>query len=187
MCRTSELDHLIRRMMACGFSARHMGFPKPTGPWGAKLDEVWSRMAVGTIVALIGPNGRGKTQMAANLGARVLLTGGTVRYTKALSFFIEIRATYSGSTPSDKEVLDSYITPHVLVIDEIHQRGETDWESRVLTHLIDRRYDAQRDTILIGNQSKQDSLDALGESIESRIVECGGIVTCDWQNFRKAT
>jgi DNA replication protein DnaC len=68
----------------------------------------------------------------------------------------------------------------------MQERGETPWEDRLLTHLIDRRYASEKDTLLITNQSKESFIQSIGPSAASRIVEVGGIVTCDWPSYRKA-
>ena len=74
------------------------------------------------------------------------------------------------------------------MLDELQERGETPWEDRLLTHVIDRRYAAEKDTLLITNHSKEKFLESIGESVASRLVETGGIVNCSWASYRvKAT
>ena len=106
------------------------------------------------------------------------------RYCKIVEFFVQIRATYTSKTSSEELVIARHIHPDLLVLDEIGVRGETTFEDTMFTHLIDRRYDAMKDTILISNQTREGLLGSVGKSIESRLLESGGIITCDWASFR---
>jgi len=172
-------------MAASGVPLRHL---KQTAlendSWHAKLESVKGRIGEGVIVCLIGPRGTGKTQMAVSLARIVCRAGRSARYATAMGIFLELQETFDGGKKSSRGVIDEYTKPSLLIIDEMHERGETGWEDRVLTHLIDRRYGNLRDTILISNQTKDQMLAAVGPSVASRLSETGGIVTCDWKSFR---
>lgn len=152
--------------------------------WHTKFDSVKARLGEGFIVSLIGPRGTGKTQMATSLARLVCRAGRSARYATAMGIFLELQETFDGGKKSNRLVIDEYTKPSLLIIDEMHERGDTSWEDRVLTHLIDRRYGNLKDTILISNQTKDQMLAALGSSVASRLSETGGIVTCDWKSFR---
>lgn len=107
-----------------------------------------------------------------------------VRYTVALGFFLELRSAFGDRDHTERDVLQSYIDPNLIIIDEVQERGNTPWEDRMLTYLIDQRYAAKRDTVLIGNLTPDALAKSLGESIVSRLQECGEIVVCDWPSFR---
>jgi len=103
-----------------------------------------------------------------------------------MEFFLEIKASFRpDSTVTEKQVIEEFIRPKLLIIDETQERGETKWEDGLLTHLIDRRYRQERDTLLISNQTKEAFAESIGASIASRIIETGGIVLCNWPSFRK--
>ena len=88
---------------------------------------------------------------------------------------------------SEAAQFDKFTGPNLLVIDELAVRGETPYEDRVLTHILDSRYDAKRDTILISNQEPQNFTAIIGDSIRDRMHETGGIIECTWDSFRRAT
>lgn len=149
-------------------------------------------MGDGFIIALLGDRGTGKTQMAAELVRRWLRKQNTEHrtlncplYAKAMEIFMAIKSSY-GSDKSEKDVTLIFTRPKLLIIDEASERGETDWENRMMTYIIDKRYDAKLDTLLISNQRRDAFLEAVGDSITSRLVETGGIVECNWDSFRKA-
>ncbi len=103
-----------------------------------------------------------------------------------MGFFLDVKESFGGSG-SEKAVIDAYVKPAVLVLDEMQERGQTPWEDRLLTHLIDRRYAAKKDTLLLSNQTSKQFQEAMGESVVSRILQTGGIAVCDWESFRTKT
>jgi len=170
------------------------------GAWASAARDLCASMGSGCLIALLGPRGTGKTQLAVeacwttcqravNEFANRTTSEQTVKdapalYCKALEMFLTIRAGYKQDGPTEKELIKLFVKPDLLVIDEIQERGETEWEDRVLVHIIDRRYDDMRDTMLIGNLTEQRLADSAGPSVMSRMRECGRIVVCDWKGFR---
>jgi hypothetical protein len=69
------------------------------------------------------------------------------------------------------------------VIDECQERGETDWENRLLTYIVDKRYAQLRDTVLISNQTKDQFCKSMGSSIISRMQETGGSLNAHGSRF----
>lgn len=158
------------------------------------------------LVALIGIRGTGKTQIGVDLIRGVCEAeaekpkrqgsydtpapeGGwrretPARYVKAISLFVELRSAFRDGGPGEEAAIAPFCAVPLLVIDEIHERGNTAWEDRMLVHIVDRRYDAMLDTVLIGNVAPDQLQAQLGDSIVSRIQECGRVITCDWPSFR---
>ena len=107
-------------------------------------------------------------------------------YARTVELFMDIKTAYDPEGPTEASVLRRYALPALLVLDEAQERGDTDWENRMLTYLIDRRYGEMKDTLLVSNLKADDFRSAIGLSIYSRLVETGGIVVCDWPSFRAA-
>ncbi len=109
----------------------------------------------------------------------------TAKYTSAMDIFMEIKESYRTKEVSESAVMLAYRSPQLLVIDEITVRSDSAWENMLLTHLIDKRYCAKKDTILLGNcKDASEVVACVGASIASRIQECGCVVVCDWPSFR---
>ena len=141
---------------------------------------------VGTFVALSGPRGTGKTQLAACAMDRICRDGRTVRYVKAIDFFCEVKATFSPHVKeTESDVINRYAKPRLLVVDGVEERGHTCWEDRMLSLVIDRRYDAMLDTILVTNEREEEFVKSIGPSAASRLQETGGIILCAWPSFRE--
>lgn len=166
------------------------------------------------LTALVGPRGTGKTQMAAELGREAFRLAVAVAPTPASSYWGEgWERRYAADKRNQENVawaarwvnaldlfadlktrnievgesaaLAKWARPALLVIDEIQERGDTEFESRMLTNLIDKRYGAMKDTLIIGNLDSGEFQKRVGASIVSRMIECGGISVCNWPSFRK--
>lgn len=163
--------------------------------WLAAFEEAKKVIANGGFVALLGPRGPGKTQMAAEIARNGDYPedgpgvnhrhGKTALYRRAMDIFLDLRhANKNHVQSSEKEVLDQLASVGLLVIDEFQERGESEWENRVIKNLIDKRYAAERPTIVIANMKRQDMFAALGESIVDRARENGKSIEFTWPSYR---
>jgi DNA replication protein DnaC len=157
---------------------------KRDGAWGAAEKKITEKLGTGCFISLIGIRGCGKTQLGVEAIRHHTRKGKRARYCTVTEFFIEIKAAYSSQDRSEKDVLNEFSKPALLVIDEIGQRSESDWENRLLFELLNRRYNALKDTILISNQSADVFTKSLGPSLISRMQETGGIIECNWPSYR---
>jgi DNA replication protein DnaC len=86
---------------------------------------------------------------------------------------------------SEVRAVSELVKPYLLVIDAFEVRGDTPFENRVMDHVIDRRYDAMKSTIIISNDTAAGLKQALGESVVDRMRQCGGIVEMGKKSFRE--
>ena len=150
--------------------------------WLVAFDVAAEKVRKKGIVVLYGKRGGGKTRMAAELA---VVVGGS-QYRTAMRFFLEVRATFRrDAMRSEMEVIDELATAPLLILDEIQERGETAFEDRLLTHVIDARYAAMKPTIMIANLTKSELSQALGDSIVSRATENGISIEFNWPSYRK--
>ena len=171
-----------------GVPKRHALFPVGSThlAWNAKRDGLVKLLGQGFLVALLGERGTGKTRMAVEiLWHHIQISKhGRPLYVRAVDVFMDIREAYRPKGPTERERVEQFTSPTLLVIDDAHERGGSDWENRLLAYIIDRRYGDQVDTLLISNQQPDEFKLSIGPSIYSRLVETGGIVVCDWPSFR---
>jgi DNA replication protein DnaC len=151
--------------------------------WRDKMQVICNKLGTGFIFALVGGRGTGKTQMAVKISRRNSDLELKSLYTKSMEIFMTIRSGYDGGRDEIKQILP-FLRPNLLIIDEAHERGHTEWEDRVLTYILDKRYDAMKDTLIISNQLVDEFTKTIGPSITSRLVETGGIIVCEWESFR---
>ena len=150
--------------------------------WLKAYEAAKERVLMNGIVVLYGKRGGGKTRMAAELAVMI----GSSRYRTAMRFFLEVRATFrKDSEKSEMDVIDELAKADLLILDEIQERGETAFEDRLLTHVIDARYAAMKPTVLIANLAKSDLAESLGKSIVDRARENGKSIEFNWPSYRE--
>lgn len=163
---------------------RHSKAKLSEGPnqWVQTLNKVLRREP-GYLIALVGIRGNGKTQLAVELIRERTNDLKPARFCSATEFFMTIKAGYSSDSP-ELETIKAFTKPFLLVIDELGKRSENQWENLLLFELLNRRYNAMKDTLIISNQGRKEAEDSLGASIVSRMNETGGFIECDWPSFR---
>lgn len=187
-----ERERAIRTAaLRANIPKRHLQFDSAgNGQWDAAYAQIRHMLGTGFLIALIGPRGTGKTQLAVEVLKHHLHNAAepTPLYCTAMDFFISVKGSYHREAGiSEQGVLEDYREPSLLIFDEAHERGETDWENRLLNALIDQRYRDMRDTILVSNHGTAEAFgESVGTSIYSRLIETGGVMVCDWGNFRGA-
>jgi DNA replication protein DnaC len=155
--------------------------------WGNACNKTLKQVEAAGMVALIGGRGTGKTQIGVEAIRWVCHLPKTALYMRAAEIFISVRECYRKEAPAtETQTIERFCRPHLLVIDECHERGHTDAENRILRLILDKRYAACRPTILIANNEPEAFRLQIGESVYDRLVETGGWITCDWQSFRVA-
>ena len=175
-------------MVGSGAPARHLAAKnlERGGEWGKVEGSLRGRLGSGFLVALTGTRGAGKTQMAVELMKAVAGAGKRPQMLTAMRFFMLIKEGYDREDgQSERQILDTHQRPAMLVIDEIGQRSESEWENRLLNELINNRYNGLKDTLIISNQEANKLEAALGPSITSRMNETGGVICCEWGSYRK--
>jgi DNA replication protein DnaC len=198
-CDVRRMDGTIQFISSawskCGAGARHSRrVENRHEQWGRVFETVRAKLGTGFIIGLVGPRGTGKTQLGVHLCRYALeLKPGTcdlgneipVLYRPWMDVFLAVRGTYKPeSRDSEQTILDALGRPALLVLDEVQERTGSEFENRLLTHVIDARYRQHKDTLLIGNLTAAVLAESLGPSIVSRMEETGGTITMDWQSFR---
>ena len=171
--------------------------------WQAAYERAKVCAESGGLIVAYGGRGTGKTQMAFHLArqasfpnaefAPIYKHGFTPEtkprpaiYTKAMEIFLDCKHSFSRKdAPTTKEILQRLEDAAFLIIDEAQVRGETKFEDDLLTHLIDKRYDGERATMLITNLGRKEFAATLSPSIISRIEQIGRGIDCNWQSYRK--
>lgn len=179
-------DQTTTYLLACNAPRRHI----ETQPsfdnedWSRWLDIARLLIGTGAIIVLVGDRGSGKTQIAVELMRAGLFKKPKPLYQHAMGFFLSIRATYADSDTSETQQLAKYTNTTLLVLDEAHERGGSEWEDRMLRHVIDKRYANMADTVIVANKKRDALMSEMGRSVASRIDECGTFIECVGVNWR---
>lgn len=186
-----------------GFPDRHRANTELFGDeWQAAYRKALEIAENGGIIVCYGRRGTGKTQIAVEIAKNAKLPNSEkprkewmmqahpeqrpAIYSKAMEIFIDLKNGFGRSKElSEKQIIEKLAAASFLVIDEAHVRGETKYEDDKLTHIIDKRYDGMRPTMLITNLQRREFAAQLSPSILSRIEESGGGIECNWESYRK--
>ena len=157
-----------------------------TPPQLGHITRMVASFGTGAIWAILGEWGTGKTQEAVEVIRSAVRRLMSARFTTAIDFFVYLRSPYSdaGTARDEGAVIADFVRPDLLVIDDAHVRADTDFENRLLHHVIDKRHIQLKETILTSNQSADVFTDTIGGAIIDRMCAAGGIIECSWKSFR---
>lgn len=135
----------------------------------------------------IGGVGTGKTHLAAGIiRAWIEKKGETALYATSWNIFDTIKNTFNGDNVSSTDkAYAKYLSPSLLVIDEIGIGHQTDFEHHTLSKIILRRFDQCRPTILISNLELKELTHFIGERVIDRFkVDGEALVPFNWESLR---
>ena len=185
-----------------GFPKRYEGEPPAGGEgWLANYAKAIAMIDSGGIVVMYGGHGTGKTRMAWEIAKNhksvnpnesvggVGFTQSTVKrpmlYTTAVELFSDIKSSYHpASEHPESVVVAKYVDCALLIIDEIQERAETDFENSKLTGIIDKRYRYKRPTVIISNYTREKLAASLSSAVIDRIRENGCGLAFTWGSYR---
>lgn len=142
----------------------------------------------GACLTFCGKPGTGKTHLACAIGQYVLKEFGCdIHYATAFQAIQKTKESYSKKTAkNEREVLESYQLPALLILDEVGLQFDNDRDMLILHQIISRRYDDVRPTIMISNFPEEMLEEHIGIRAMDRFREGGGVVVAfDWESYRK--
>ena len=190
-------------MILKGFPKRYENASPVSGDeWLAHYRQGLATVDSGGIVVMYGAHGTGKTRMAWEIARKCTPRDTHIAipsigwsqskkerpaiYTTAVGLFLEIRDTFRAESEfSEMQVVKKYTDAGLLVIDEFQERGETDFENKKITTIIDARYAHERPTILITNYTREKLASTLSPAVLDRIRENGCGLYFSWTSYRK--
>lgn len=119
------------------------------------------------VLILLGAKGLGKT----HLGSAIIRNcGGKFISIEELIFQYESAQDFRSKT-NREELMESYSSTKMLVIDEIGRAMQQEKENALLNYILRRRYENMLPTVLISNLPKVELLKKLGEAVLDRLRE----------------
>ncbi len=124
---------------------------------------------------LIGPNGSGKTHLAAAIANKSLEDGALVLFATVPDLLDHLRAAFA---PSSNEVYDQLFSrmreAEVLVLDDLGAQQSSSWANEKLFQLLNYRYNSRFPTVITANSR---GLQGIDERIRSRLTDASLVTT----------
>lgn len=191
--RTRRLGELRRmaRLPARACADVKKGLERPSG-WLEKKTTLTSMLGKrGTLVALCGGIGRGKTMMGVAVALEQIENGRRVLYLtmeELAEWYDAARAAVDASEKkfaTELDVSDALIKPDLLIVDECGRERLSEYLHRKIYRVVNARYnDLKKDTLLVGNLDKSLFSEWLAPALAERLVQTGGFISCDWASYR---
>lgn len=145
------------------------------------------RLASGDNLLMLGNYGTGKNALAAAICQEIAGAGFSSIHTTVLKMLRRIKSTWNRKSEEDEQtVIDAFIIPDLLVVDEIGVQFGSETEKLLLFEALNGRYEDKKPTILISNLTEPKELaDYLGARVMDRMREGQtGILKFGWKSHR---
>jgi len=122
----------------------------------------------GQTLIYCGTLGTGKTRLA----SAMLQSLGSGRYVRAVDISRDVRHSFNGNSAlSERDVVDGFVEPELLVIDEVGVQSGGNHEKLLITDIIDRRYGELKPTVILSNLPESELSHVFGARAWDRLME----------------
>lgn len=135
---------------------------------------------------LQGPTGTGKTHQAYAAMRIVIAAGGGINPQGDVEAELLGRIRRLWPSEAAEELIATYATCPLLVIDDLGAAKSSEWTEEVLYRVLNRRYAALLPCLLTSNLPTKNLRDQLGDRLASRIAEAADVVVLTGPDRRRA-
>ena len=124
---------------------------------------------------LVGPNGCGKTHLAASIANKCLDGGSVVLFAVVPDLLAHLRSTFAPTAPEGYDQLFAKMREaELLVLDDLGSHQSSPWANEKLFQLLNYRYNSQYPTVITANKGGLGSVD---DRVLSRLSDVGLVNT----------
>lgn len=189
-------QRLMKKIGKCGIPKRHQhcrvstyqaDTPKQQ-TLKAEITAYAKEMISGSLkrnFVMLGNCGTGKTHLACAVGMEAVKQGQSVLFATASEIIRRVQAAHKSQTETEWELMNTFADLDLLIIDEVGVQYATESANRIITEIVNARYNNEKPTIFISNLSPAEFQAVMGERAMSRMREDGcKPFVCDWQDYR---
>ncbi len=188
--RLSEYDSTRRSMRELGFAQLATDAPttafniQPENKKAAEAMNQWLFNSKG--ILLIGPPGRGKSHLAANLGVRFSTKTMTVAFQPVSSLLALLRRGYDDDTFDERLRMVSS-QAHILILDDLGAEKRTDWGEEKIYMILDTRLAVKRPLFVTTNLTESELEERYHPRVVSRLHQLCDWITVGGPDYRRKT
>lgn len=140
----------------------------------------------GISLMFCGHPGTGKTHLACAVLNRIVPEGLYGLYVTVPDALRRVKDTWGrASTELEREVIQKFVRPDLLVLDEVGVQFGSEAEKLILFEIINGRYERVKPTLVVSNLDRAGVTANLGDRCVDRLREGGGqFVAFDWGSHR---
>lgn len=95
--------------------------------------------------------GSGKSRLASTIANELTGRGNRSKFVSASGLLSEIQSSWDDKEVSTHKVIENYIKPNLLIIDDLGEKGNKEWINNNLFLIIDKRYQEKKPTVFTSN------------------------------------
>ena len=192
-----ENRRLLEKLGRCGIPKRHQGcrvntYRAETAKQQAHktaVTEYIREMQAGSLkrnFVMLGNCGTGKTHLACAIGMETVRQSKMVLFATASEIIRRVQAAHKSDTETEWDVMREFERLDLLIVDEVGVQYATESANRIITEIVNARYNAEKPTVFISNLDADEFQAVMGERAMSRMMEDGcKPFVCDWADYRK--
>lgn len=140
----------------------------------------------GTSLAFCGAPGTGKTHLACAVANYILRRGFTALFITTVAAVRRVKLTWrSDSEKTEQQAFNSFLSPDLLILDEVGAQWGSDAEKLILFEIINERYQNRLPTIMVSNLTERELADVITARAMDRLRDDGGVaVGFMWPSYR---
>lgn len=145
------------------------------------------RRSSGSSLIFCGTVGSGKTHLAVGIAHEVIAGDRSAVFSSVIDAIRTVKSTYSrDSEVTETQAIDAFVSPDLLILDEVGVQFGTKTEEQILFEIINGRYQQMRPTIVISNLDTIGIEEYLGARSFDRLRENGGrVIPFEWPSYRR--
>ncbi len=135
------------------------------------ISSLPERLDQGSGAWFMGPNGNGKTHLAASVYHETRKAGESAVFVVVADLLKRLQATFADDSPfTEWQLTDPLFRARLVVLDDLGQEKPSDWAREKIFTVINHRYENRKSTIVTTNQDPEILAERLGNATIDRLT-----------------